>query len=92
MVAAGLVVVVLLFSHNLFGRLNAAQDVIGGLKPAFNAERVAGDRAAINEISSVVNTPKTTAGWSNVPGTALCRFDGTRIESVAQIRDDAKGG
>ena len=54
--AVGLFVVVLVFSRNLFGRLNAAQDVIGGLMPAFNAERVAGDRAAINEISFVVNT------------------------------------
>lgn len=181
--AVGLFVVVLVFSLDLFGRLNAAQDVIGGLKPAFNAQRVAGDRAAINEISFVVNTldplmtpeggasadvlklvkfvsqksgltptdvvsalranfphttglltalplsgvsaeipklvqflstslklsppqvlsalqqnfpkltqviinlPKTTAGWNNVPGIALSRFDGTRIETVPQIRD-----
>ena len=54
--AVGLFVVVLVFALNLFGRLNAAQEVLGGLQPAFNAERVAGDRAAINEISIVVDT------------------------------------
>ncbi len=61
--AVGLLVVVLVFALNLFGRLNAAQNLIDGLDPAFTAERVAGDRAGIDFLDAAVNTvdPVVTA-------------------------------
>jgi len=54
--AVGLLVVVLVFALNLFGRLNAAQTLIDDLNPAFTAERVAGDRAGIDVLSAAVDT------------------------------------
>jgi hypothetical protein len=51
----GVVVVVLVLTLGLFPRLNGGQELLDDLRPAFTAERVAGDRAAINMLSSVVD-------------------------------------
>jgi hypothetical protein len=54
--AAGLIVVVLVVGIiQAFSRLDAGQDVIDGLKPAFTEERVQGDVAGINMVSSIVD-------------------------------------
>jgi hypothetical protein len=50
----GVVVVVLVLGLSLFPRLNAAQAVLDDGRPVFNAQRVAGDRAAIDMVSSAV--------------------------------------
>jgi hypothetical protein len=50
----GVVVVVLVLGLSLFPRLNAAQAVLDNGRPAFTAERVAGDRAAINMVGNAV--------------------------------------
>jgi hypothetical protein len=51
----GVVVVVLVLALGLFPRLTGGQELLDDLRPAFTAERVTGDRAAINMVSSVVD-------------------------------------
>jgi hypothetical protein len=50
----GVIVVVLVLGLSLFPRLNAAQGVLDDGRPAFTAQRVAGDRAAIDMVASAV--------------------------------------
>lgn len=50
----GLLVVVLVFALNLFPRLSGGQTLLDAARPAFTAERVAGDVAAINMVDTVV--------------------------------------
>ena len=45
----------LVFSLSLYPRLNAGQDVVDGLRPAFAPQRVAGDTASVNMISEIVD-------------------------------------
>jgi len=52
----GLIVVIIVLGLGLFPRLTAAQEVINDARPAFTAERVAADRAAIDMISVAANT------------------------------------
>ncbi len=52
----GVVVIVLVFALNLFPRLSGGQKLLDDIRPAFTAERVAGDRAAIDLISRAVDT------------------------------------
>jgi hypothetical protein len=52
----GLIVVVLVLGLSLFPRLSGGQKLLNDLRPAFTAERVAGDRVAVNMISTAVDT------------------------------------
>jgi hypothetical protein len=52
--AVGLVVIGLVVGLSLFPRLGAGQELLDGLRPVMDEKRVAGDRAAINAISEVV--------------------------------------
>jgi len=45
----------LVFGLSLYPRLNAGQEVVDGLRPAFVPERVAGDTAGINMVSEIVD-------------------------------------
>lgn len=69
----GVIVVAVVVGLQLFPRLTAAQNLIDGASPAFSQDRVAGDRAAINSVSTAVKaldpvvTPKGGAA-SEVPG------------------------
>ena len=54
-VLVGALVLGLVYGLRLFPRLNAAQRVVDGLKPAFAPARVAGERAGINYTSAVVD-------------------------------------
>ncbi len=60
-IAVGVLVVVL--GAVLYPRLEDGQDLLDGARPAFTAERVAGDRAGISMVSSIVDLadPITTA-------------------------------
>src|SRR5215211_1220694 len=60
--AVGLLVIVLVFALGLFKRLDAADDLVNDARPAFTEERVQGDVAGINMVSSIVDTadPITT--------------------------------
>ncbi len=49
-------VIALVLGFSLFGRLDSAQNLINGLSPAFAAQRVASDRAGINQLSAAVDT------------------------------------
>jgi hypothetical protein len=59
----GVLVEALVVGLNLFPRLNGANKLLNDLRPAFTAERVAGDRVAINMVSTAVDTvdPVVTA-------------------------------
>jgi tellurite resistance protein TehA-like permease len=50
----GAIVVVLVVALSLFPRLNAAQNLINDAQPVFTADRVAGDRAAIDMVDKAV--------------------------------------
>ena len=52
----GVVVVALVIALNLVPRTNDGQKLINGLKPAFNAQRVAGTRAGINLVNTILKT------------------------------------
>jgi hypothetical protein len=54
-VVVGAVVLLLIAGLSLFPRLTAGQAVLDGLRPAFNTQRVAGDRAGINAVSKLVD-------------------------------------
>jgi hypothetical protein len=54
-VAVGVLVVALVLALKLIPRLNSGQKVLDGARPAFTAERVAGDRAGIKMVSSIVD-------------------------------------
>ncbi len=64
--AVGLLVILVVLVLGLFGRLGAGQDVLDQARPAFTEERVAGDRAAITMVSSIVDlairSPRSGAG------------------------------
>ena len=51
----GLVVILLVLGLQLYPRLGAGDRVLNGLRPAFAAERVTGDRAGINFVSTAVD-------------------------------------
>ena len=53
-IVVGAVVVGLVLGLSLFPRLTAGQALVDGARPAFASARVAGDRAAINMLSQVV--------------------------------------
>ncbi|MGA2209358.1 MAG: hypothetical protein ABSH30_06965 [Acidimicrobiales bacterium] len=55
-VLVGALVLGLVFGLSLFPRLDAGQRVINRLRPAFTPARVAGDQAAIQMVSTIVNT------------------------------------
>jgi hypothetical protein len=52
----GVVVVALVLALALIPRVNNGQKLLDGLRPAFAAQRVAGDRAGVNMVSAIVNT------------------------------------
>jgi hypothetical protein len=52
----GVVVVVLVLALSLIPRTSNGQKLLSGLKPAFTAQRVRGDRAGITMVSAIVNT------------------------------------
>jgi hypothetical protein len=52
----GVVVVALVLAISLIPRTSHGQKLLDGLKPAFTAQRVHGDRAGINMVSAIVNT------------------------------------
>ncbi len=54
-VVVGLFVAVLVPSLHLPSRLDGGQSVLDGARPAFTAERVAGDRAGITMVSAIVD-------------------------------------
>ncbi len=51
----GLVVLVLVLGLSLFGRLGGGQELLDDAKPIFTDERVAGERAGIDMVSSIVD-------------------------------------
>jgi hypothetical protein len=53
--AVGAIVIYLLPTLGLFGRLSAGQEVLDGARPAFTEERVTGARVGIDGISTAVN-------------------------------------
>lgn len=53
--AVGVVVVALVIGLSLFPRLGGGQELLDDAEPAFTDERVAGDRAGINMVSSIVD-------------------------------------
>jgi hypothetical protein len=55
-VLVGALVLGLVFGLSLFPRLDAGQRVINRLRPAFTPARVSGDQAAIQMVSTIVNT------------------------------------
>jgi hypothetical protein len=68
----GVVVVALVLVISLIPRVSDGQKLLDGLAPAFNQQRVAGDRAGIRMVSAIVNTedPIMTAtggGAAEVP-------------------------
>jgi hypothetical protein len=52
----GVLVVALVLALALIPRVNNGQKLLDGLKPAFTAQRVAGDRAGVNIVTAIVNT------------------------------------
>jgi hypothetical protein len=52
----GVFVLVLTLGLSLSPRVVKGQHLLDGLKPAFAAQRVAGDRAAVTEVTAIVNT------------------------------------
>jgi hypothetical protein len=52
----GVVVVVLVLALGLIPRTSNGQKLLDGLAPAFSAQRVAGDRAGINFVDTIVKT------------------------------------
>jgi hypothetical protein len=52
----GVIVVALVLALALIPRTSNGQKLLNGLKPAFNAQRVTGDRAGITMVSAIVNT------------------------------------
>ncbi len=54
-VLVGVLVLVIIFGLRLYPRLNGGQDLLDDATPAFTAERVAGDRAGITMVSSIVD-------------------------------------
>jgi hypothetical protein len=65
----GLLVIILVFALGLFSRLDAADEVINDARPAFTEERVQGDIAGINIVSSIVDMadPITTDSGTAAP-------------------------
>ncbi len=53
--AIGIVVAALVFILGLFPRLNSAEDLLNGLRPAFTPDRVAGARAGIAIVSDITD-------------------------------------
>lgn len=53
--ALGIIVVILVVWWQLFPRLTAAQSLVDDLGPAFSADRVTGDRGAIEMVSAATN-------------------------------------
>jgi len=62
---------------------------LGTVLGATPAEVQALLKAQFPALTQVITAlPKVTTGWDNVPGTEkLTRFDGTRVQSVPQLRD-----
>jgi hypothetical protein len=58
----GAIVVALVLGLSLFPRLNAAQSVLDGARPAFTEQRVTGDRAAISMVTTALATTDQIAG------------------------------
>ncbi len=52
----GVFVLVLTLALSLSPRVVKGQHLLDGLKPAFAAQRVVGDRAAVSEVTAIVNT------------------------------------
>ena len=85
-VVAGLLVLGLVWGLSLFPRLDAGQDVLDGLEPAFTDERVAGDVGAVSMVSVIVDMadPVATAeGGAAAEVPALVDFvaSGTGLSS-----------
>ncbi|MGH2984756.1 MAG: hypothetical protein ACRDK5_10980 [Solirubrobacterales bacterium] len=59
--AVGLLVIVLVFALGLFKRLDAADQVLDGARPAFTEERVQGDIAGISIVSSITDLAEPIA-------------------------------
>lgn len=53
--AVGVLIVGLVFGLGLFKRLNAGQDVLDQVSPAFTVDRAAGARGGINAVSNIVD-------------------------------------
>ena len=59
--AVGLLVIVLVFALGLFKRMDAADELLDDARPAFTEERVQGDIAGINMVSSIVDMAEPIA-------------------------------
>ena len=73
----GVVVVVLVLALSLIPRTSNGQKLLSGLKPAFTAPRVHGDRAGITMVSAIVNTENpimTSAGGGGAEVPKLIAF------------------
>jgi hypothetical protein len=76
-IAVGLVVIGVVVGLSLFPRLGAGQRLLDAARPAFDSQRVAGDRAAINMISEVVQVADpvmTPAGGASAEVPRLVTF------------------
>jgi hypothetical protein len=75
--AVGVVVIALVIGLALFPRLSAGQNLVDDARPLFNSTRVAGDRAAINMVSEVVQVADpivTDAGGASAEVPQLIAF------------------
>jgi hypothetical protein len=73
----GLVVIALVLVLGLTSRLGAGQDLLDAASPAFTSERVAGDRAGVNFVSSYVDLADplvTTRGGGSREIATLIRY------------------
>lgn len=70
-VVVGLFVAVLVPSLHLPSRLGGGQDVLDGARPAFDSDRVAGDRAGIMMVSSIVDLADPIATAEGGAGTEV---------------------
>ncbi len=91
----GVVVVILVVSWQLFPRLTAAQSLVDDLIPAFSADRVKGDRGAIQIVSAATNTGDAAMHASGAAAEVPKLIDyiaeqtsRSRAEVVAMLQND----
>lgn len=73
----GAFVLILTLALSLSPRVVKGQHLLDGLKPAFAAQRVTGDRAAVNEVTAIVDTENpimTPAGGASAEVPKLIAF------------------
>jgi hypothetical protein len=87
----GVIVVALVLGLSLFPRLNAAQNVLDNGRPVFTPQRVAGDRAAIDTVSSAITLVDQVAApqggaSSEVPGLIAFVSQKTGLSQAAVLK------